>query len=87
MLLFELEQPVTVFQGSFGVMDRAGPNNNEQSLVGISALDDLDSFIAALEDGLFRLGGLSYLMLQQVRRSERIVTSNPPVFGVLFVAY
>lgn len=73
VLLLLLEQHVAVSQGSLGVVDRAGADDDEQAAVGIGAVDDGHGLLARLDDGLFRFGGLRDLVLQQIGGRQRVV--------------
>lgn len=63
MLLFGLEEQIAVGESSFRVMDRTRAHDNEQSVLGVLAIDDGYSLIAAVNDCLLGLGCLWDLML------------------------
>jgi len=52
VLFLQRHQPVAVLEGSFGVVDGARANDDQQSAIGIFALHDGDGFIAPLQDRL-----------------------------------
>lgn len=76
MLLLEREQPVAVLERCRGVVDRAGPDDNEESVFGVGAGHNGHGFVAALEDSVLRLGRLRNLMLEEVGRSQGVVAAD-----------
>lgn len=85
MLLLGLKEEIAVFEGSFGVVDRAGSYNDKQALPFVGALDNGDGLIAALGDCGFRLGSLGDLGLEQIRGCERVVALDAPIFGLILL--
>lgn len=76
VLLLELEETLAVVEGSGRIVNRAGTNNDEETVLGIFALEDSGGLFTAGEDGLLALRGLLDLVLEEIRRSERIVTTD-----------
>jgi hypothetical protein len=76
VLLLLLQQHVTVLERGLGIVDRAGPDDDEKSLVRIDAIDNGDDLLAAVEYGAFGLRSLGYIVLKQVRGRQRVVAAN-----------
>lgn len=86
VLFLGLEEQVAVLERSFGVVDGARTDNDEQAFLLIGVFDDSDGLVAAFGDGSFGFGGLGDLGLEQVRRGERVVALDAPVFGLVLLA-
>lgn len=82
MLFFEREEASSVFKGRGGVVDRAGPDYDEEAIEGVMSVEDGGGFLAAGNDGALGLGGLRDFMLEEIRWRERVVSSNSPILGV-----
>lgn len=54
-------------------MDRAGADNDEEAVEGITPVEDGGGFLTAGNDGTLRLGGLRDLMLEEVRWCKGVV--------------
>lgn len=74
--MLQRNELVAVSQRSCGIVDGAGPDDDEEALVGIGACYDCDGLIAAGEDGLFRGGGLGDFVLEEIGCDERVVTAD-----------
>ena len=64
MLVLQLDQTSAVVKSSFRVVDRARADNDEDAMVRVCALDNCNSFVAAVEDGL--LGSLILAMVRDL---------------------
>jgi hypothetical protein len=67
-------------------VDGARADDDEEALLLVAPLDDLDGFIAAVQDGALGLLCLRDLVLQEVGRGQRVVALDAPVLAVLLVA-
>jgi hypothetical protein len=76
VLLLLLQEKVAVGKGSRGVVNGTGANDDKQSVLFVAAIDNSNSLISALEDCLLGFGGLRDLVLEQVGRSQRVVTAD-----------
>lgn len=76
MLFFFREQHVAVGKCGYRVVDRAGADDNQQSILCIAAIDDGLDLLAAFEDCALRLRSLLDFVLQQVGGCEGIVATN-----------
>lgn len=76
MLLLRGEKKVAVLESGLGVVDRARANDDQKSALLVGAIDYGCSLLTALDNGLLRLGSLGNLVLEQVGRSQRVVTAN-----------
>ena len=79
VLLLELQQAVAVLEGSLGVVDGAGADDDHQAALVIATVNDVSCFIAGLDGGLFGTGRLGDLVLEQVGRGQRVVAADAPV--------
>lgn len=57
-------------------MDRTRADDDKEPAILVCALNDFYRLVAAVEDCSFRLCGLWDFMLEEIRRSERIVAAN-----------
>lgn len=77
VLLLQLHKAVTVFKGHCGVVDRAGADDYQETLlVRVSAVHDGAGVGAALQDRLARLLGQCDLMLEEVWWGQRVVSPD-----------
>lgn len=67
-------------------MDAAGADDDEQSVAGILGGEDIDSLVAAIQDGGFRGGGLGEFVLEEVGGYERVYAFDAPVFDLFLAA-
>jgi hypothetical protein len=63
-------------------VDRARANDYEKSAILVTALNDLDCLIAALQNGLSRLLRLRDFALEKVWGCEGVVATNAPILRV-----
>lgn len=82
VFLLQLDEAIAVFESGFGVVYRAGTNDYEKSAVLVTALNDLNRLVSALEDGFSRLLRLRDLTLEEVWGCERIVATDAPILRV-----
>ena len=76
VLLLLFQQQITVLEGSLGVVDGAGPDDHHQPVLLVGPIDNSDGLLAALDNGLLRLGRLGDFVLQQVGGRQRVVAAN-----------
>jgi hypothetical protein len=69
-----------------GVVDRAGADDYEKPAVLVTALNDFDCLIAALQDGVSRLLRLRNLALEEIWGCKRVVTADAPILRVGSIA-
>lgn len=86
ILFLQLQQPIAVFQGSLGVVNRTGTNDDHQPALSIAAVYNICGFIAGLHGSLLGSGRLGDFVLKQIGGRERVVAPDAPVFGILGVA-
>ena len=67
-------------------MDRTRSNDNEETSVFVNAMDDIDGFVAAVEDGLGRQGRLADLVLEEFGGCEGGHASDAEVLDACAVA-
>jgi hypothetical protein len=84
--MLQYHQTVAVFEGRGRIVDGARSNDDEKSVLGVSAIDDFNRLDASREDCGFGEDGLGDFVLEQIWGGERIVALNAPVLGILFVA-
>lgn len=80
--LLQREQPPGVVARRGRVVDAAGADDDEEAVEGVGAGDDGHGLVARRQDGGLGGGRLRDLGLEQVRRRERVVASDAPVFAV-----
>ena len=56
--MFYFKKAVGVVEGGWGVVDRAGTDDDEEATGGVGILDAGDYFVAAFENGVFGILGL-----------------------------
>jgi len=86
VLLFLFEKAIAVGEGGLGVMDGTGSNDDKQSVFLVGAINNGDGLVTTLEHSLLGLGGLGDLGLEQIGRSQRVVTSNSPILRLGLIA-
>lgn len=72
--MLEFHELVAVVERGWWIMDRAGADDDKEAV--IRPCHDGYGFCAAGEDGLFGARSLRDLMLKEVGRCERVVTTN-----------
>lgn len=77
VLLLQLQQAITVLQSHIGIVNRAGSDDDHQTLLlRIGTVNDCNGLFTSLEDGLARFIGQCDLMLKEVGWSEGVVADN-----------
>ena len=73
-LVRECLQTLAVLNGHLGVMDGAGSDHDQQTV--ILLCDDLGGFFAALDDCLFGMLGDGEFVCEELGRDERVVAED-----------
>lgn len=76
MLLLLFQQHIAVLERGLGIVDRAGADDDEKSLLRIGAIDNRNNLLAAVENCTLGLGGLRDLVLKQIGGRQRVVATN-----------
>lgn len=76
VFLLQLEQSAAIVLGGIGVVDGAWPDNHQQTVVRVDAVDDGRCFFTARQNRAFGGRCLLDLVLEDIGGADRIVTAN-----------